>query len=245
MKTKSFAPHAPCLAAVVLLAAAVAGCGDGGGSPSPVAPKAAVKTEWSPDEMSSDPEGYLRWAIDRLDQQRKVREERISKIAVRRKEIVAKRAAYATNVDDCDNIVKRMRTAIRRAEDEDRWPVSLGGRTFERDKAEQVIQACEKRVAERKPMVQVYDDALAKLDATSAAFRAELQTLGEVRSKTELDLERVRLSQGVAELAQLKKTEAEIAHYAKILGAVADDVTGAAAGLPSEPPPVDLDSLIK
>lgn len=233
------------LLAAGLLAASFASCGDSGPK-APAAPaKPAAKTEWSQEDMTSDPVGYLRWALERLDQQRKVREERLAKIDERRKEIVAKRAAYASTVDDCDNIVKRMRTAIRRAEDEDRWPVSLGGRTFERDKAEQVIQACERRVAERRPMVQVYDDALGKLDATAAAFRGELRTLAEVRAKTELDLERVRLSQGVAELAQLKKTEAEIAHYAKILGSVADDATGAAAGLPAEPPPVDLESLLK
>jgi hypothetical protein len=242
MNTEIFVRRAALIAGVALFVGAAGGCGKEPAKPASP-PKPAAKTEWSQDEMASDPEGYLRWALTRLEDQKKVREERLAKIDAQRKEIVGKRASYAAKVDDCDNIVKRMRVAIRRAEDEDRWPVSLGGRNFERGKADQVIQACEKLMTDERPRVQIYDDALAKLDAASATFRSDLNKLADVRAKVELDLERVRLSQGVAELAQLKKTEAEIAHYAKILGSVADDVS--AASRVQEPSAPDLDSLLK
>jgi hypothetical protein len=240
---RRFAP--PLFVAVVAFTGA--GCGEAG-TPTPSragAPDAnrARKTEWSPDEMAADPAGYLTWAKARLEEQRKTREARLAAVAERKKEILARREKFSENVDGCGNIAKRMRVAIRKAEEEDR-PINMAGRTFDRTKADQIVTECERRIEERKPFLQVYDDALSKLEQVAASFRKELEELARLKERLELDLERVRLSQGVAEIAQLKKTEAEIAHYAKIVASVAED----AAPLPaasSEPAPVDLDALLK
>ncbi len=231
--------------AAAALMFSAAGCGDSG----PVSPKKtpasakAPKTEWSPDEMAADPDGYLVWAKGRLEEQRKTRESRLAAIGERRKEVVAKREKFSENVDGCGNIAKRMRTAIRKADDEDR-PIAMGGRTFERPKADLIVAECERRIEERKPFLKVYDDALAKLDQAASAFRKELDDLKRLGEKIDLDLERVRLSQGVAEIAQLKKTEAEIAYYSKIVAAVAEEANPLPAGS-VEPSPVDLDALLK
>lgn len=233
------------LPAVVAVVFSANGCGDSGpiSAKKSAVPAKAPKTEWSPDEMASDPEGYLVWAKGRLEDQRKTREARLAAIAERRKDVVQKREKFSENVDGCGNIAKRMRTAIRKAEDEDR-PIAMGGRTFERPKADLIVAECERRIEERKPFLKVYDDALAKLDQAAGSFRKELDELKRLGEKIDLDLERVRLSQGVAEIAQLRKTEAEIAHYSKIVAAVAEETNPLPAGS-VEPAPVDLDALLK
>jgi hypothetical protein len=234
------------LASSAALALCAASCGDASAAkPSAGKPASAPKTEWSPGEMAADPEGYLVWARERLDEQKKVREDRLRKLADRRKEIEGRRAKFAENVEGCERIVKLMGAAVRRADDEDRWPASMGGRTFERDKADLIMKECRKRVEERAPFLQVYDEALAKLDQGVAKFKQELGELAKVREKVELDLERIRLSQGIAELAQLKRTESEIAHFSGLLAAVVEDTTPGAPVGNAEPPPVDLDALLK
>jgi hypothetical protein len=219
------------------------GCGKAPSAPTPAAP--AAKTSWSIDEMAEDPEGYLRWARERLFEQRKLREERLKSVSEKRAEVEARRAKFALNVDDCDNIVARFRTSIRRADDEDRWPFVVNGRSFDRAKAEAVVAECVRRTEERRPFLAVYDEALAKLGDVASQLKSDLAALERTREKLELDYERVRLSKGVAELADLKKTEAEIAHYAELLKQVVEEATPGSPGGKPEPPPIDVDKLFQ
>ena len=247
-RLRPLAPSSP--AACVLasfVVAAIGGCGDEPrrspalGAPATPAP-APPKTSWTSDEMAADPEGYLQWADQNLAAQIETRRQRIATVTQRVGELDARRTGFGTNLDDVRNIEKRLGDALRKAEEEDRLPVRMGGRTFEREKAKAILVELHRLLEERSPLQQTYDDGLARLRQVEAGLAADIQRLTALRDKLAIDLEQVRVSHGVAELEQLRTTEAEISHYAKILGSMAEEATGT---LPAAPPPVDLEKLLE
>jgi len=231
-----------------IAAFALSACGEEA-APQPRAPRdgapaggPAAKSEWTADEMAADPEGYLSWADAQLAAQIDLRQEQIGSVGARREELARRKAGFSTNYDDLVNVENRLATALRRADEEDRLPVRMGGRTFERAKAVAILAQIRRHLEERSPLMRTYDDGLAKLDQIAAALRGDVERLTALRDRLAVDLEQVRVSHGVAALEKLRSTEAEIAHYSKILASLAEDAAGA---LPSAPAPVDLDKLLE
>ena len=103
-------------------------------------------------------------------------------------------------------------------------------------------QVGERLLDERRPLLKTYEDGLAKLDGTAAKLRDDLSRLSALKEKLVVDLDAVRVNAGLAELEKLRTTEAEIEHFARILGSMGQDVAGSPA---REPGPVDIDALLK
>lgn len=232
-----------CLAAVLLLAA---GCGrynaskDGGPAATP--PPAEGEAAWTPERIAADSDGYLQFADARIRQQVAGREQRLAQLGQRRAEIDRKSADLLQRVADARNINGRLATAIQRAEDEDRWPLKFAGHTFSRDKASAVLAATTAFQKEREPLAAAYREALQKLDASERGLRADLSGLAQMREKLALDLERVRLNKGMAELAELRQTEAKLANFSATLAGLSDDPLASA---PTNVPDMDVNDLLK
>lgn len=190
-----------------------------GRKPSPTAPAAR---EWSPDEMAKDPEGYLKWADGQIQSQIRQRDELLGKLDERRKQIKARQVEVGAELKEFENFKERLATAVRRAEDEDRWPVVVGANKFDRAKAKSLLEDLGRQIEQRTPLAQDYDAAIAKMDARAVSLRGDVTALVQLREKIALDLERVKLNQGVAELEKLSRTADEIAHFSKILGQIGD-----------------------
>lgn len=88
--------------------------------------------------------------------------------------------------------------------------------------------------------------ALTRLQIAHSEMYRDIDHLKRLREKLALDLERVRLNQGIEEVGVLRQTEQEIAGFAGALGQMADDA--AVLNLPSEDrisPSADLEKLIQ
>jgi hypothetical protein len=214
----------------------------GGTKPAPPAP--AGGREWTPDDMAKDPEGYLKWADGQIGGQIRQREQLLGKLEERRKQIKTRQVEVGAELKEFENFLERLRTAVRRAEDEDRWPVQVGQNKFDRAKARSLLEDVARQTEQRRPLAQDYEAAIAKMDTRAESLRSDVAALARLREKIALDLERVKLNQGVAELEKLARTADEIAHFSKILGQLGDSGTPPAeevktGGL------VSLDSMLK
>lgn len=225
-----------CLALAGLLGA----CGE---SPGP-AQKAAQRT-WTADEMSKDPEGYLAWADTQLAEQKTKREQFLGTLAQRQAKVRERQQKAGADLGELENFLQRLTTAVRRADDEDRWPAKVGGRSYERSQALELMETLPKQIELRRPLSEEYDKAIAVMDAKAASLRAEVQQLDRLRQKLALDLERVRLSQGSAELKTLGATAEDIARYAKVLADVMADAPAETAPAAREGSLMPLDRLIR
>ncbi len=222
------------------LAAGLSSCGrESSPPPKPTPPAEKV---WTPDDMAADPEGYFRWADQQLANQIQQRTQRLDTSAAKRKELGDRRSKFANNYDDMVNLEQRLSTAVRKADEEDHWPVSIAGRQLDKEHAKATLEETRRRIAERKPLVQSYDEALAKLDKTITRLREEIDKLTGLKDRVSVDLERYRIDKSNPVTEKMKETEQQIATYTKILGSLGEDISGA---LPMAVAPIDIQSLIK
>lgn len=209
-------------------------------------PVARPPEAWTPERIAADPAGYLQYAGERVGSQIEGRRRKLAQLTAQRGEVEARAQALATKVSDAQNIAKRLRTAMQRADDENNWPVKMAGRTFDAPKAEAVIKSLEQFVADRQQLVQAYGDAMNRIGSTEATLQSDVGNLERMREKIGLDQERVRLNQGLAELGELHKTETELATFSKTLADMSEDVTLDKLGsLGKARETVDADSLLR
>lgn len=172
--------------------------------------------------MAKDPEGYLKWADQQIQGQVRQRDELLGKLEERRQQIKKRQVEVGAELKEFENFRERLATAVRRAEDEDRWPVIVGPNKFDRAKAKSLLEDLGRQIEQRTPLAKDYEAAIAKMDGRAVSLRGDLTALNQLREKIALDLERVKLNQGVAELEKLSRTADEIAHFSRILGQMGD-----------------------
>jgi hypothetical protein len=202
------------------------------------------KKEWKPEEIAKDPQGYLAWSDRQIQSQITEREKRLQQLADRRKQIETRQTQMIVDYKSAQNIHDRMQRALQQAEDEDRWPVRMGGKTFERAKAQQVIDQTDRWLKERQPLFDAYAHAVNAMDDSATGLRNDIANLRELRDKLALDLEKIRLNQGIAELDKLNKSADQLAAMSASLGKMSDEQS---PQLPSagKNDRVDIDSLLR
>lgn len=220
----------------------------GGPTVSEPVPDAAEpeKTAWTAEQIAADPEGYMQWADARVQAQLDDRQRRLAALADRIAQIERRQNEFMQKLRDVENVHDRFTTAVRRAEDEDRWPIRIAGQSFDQARARAIIDQAQRYLTDHQPLAEAYANALAKLHLAHSEQYRDIEQLQRLRQKLALDLERVRLNQGIEELNRLRQTEQEIAGFAGALGQMADDA--ATLALPAEAPgtaTVDLDKLMR
>lgn len=178
---------------------------------------------WTTDEIAQNPEGYMTWAGAKMESQVNDRKSRLKAVEDRLDAIQKRQEALKTRLGEARNVQMRMEQAVQRAEDEDRWPASMGGRTFTRDEAQAVTRQAQQYIDDNRSMGEAYDKAVARAQAAVESLRKDVATLSQYRERLELDLGNIRLSEGMTQIDQLRKKEQEISSFAKSLGTMADE----------------------
>lgn len=213
--------------------------------PAPVVPPPPEKT-WSSEEISKDPVGYLQAQDRQVERQIQERGTRQQQLADRHCQIQDRQAKLIENLKEIKNVYNRLQTACRKADDEDRWPARMGGRTFDRAKAEAILKSAEQYIKDRQPLAEAYEQTLNRIADLEARTQKETQDLARLRERIALDIERIRLNQGIAELGELRRTETELASFSKMLGALDENAVDTAVVAATDAPPrVDVEKLLK
>jgi len=200
--------------------------------------------KWTPEQIAKDPVAYMQWSDGQIQAQITERERRLNTLADTRKDLVARRQQLTDKMSEVANFRTRLQSAYQRSEDEDRWPVRMAGRTFERAKVNDIMTQTQAWLDDRKPLADAYDSSLKKMDDSAATLQDDIRNLGQLREKLALDIERVKLNQGMAELDQLRKTDAQLASMSQALSKMSEDQ---APVLPTgtKSSRVDIDSILK
>lgn len=232
--------------ALVLVLPATLGCrqGDKPSSRKPT-PPSPPKT-WTSEEIAQDPVGYLQSQDGQVEQQIEERNTRLQELQSRRVQIQEKQGRLAEDIKAIQNVHDRLETAVRKADEEDRWPARMGGRAFDREKATAILQSCRQYIQDRQPLAQTYEETLAKLTQMESQMSKQVADLGRLRERISLDIERIRVNQGIAELGELRKAETELASFSKMLGTLDESAMDAeSVAARQEPPKVNVDDLLK
>jgi chromosome segregation ATPase len=239
------------LAAALVALASLAGCkkaASGPAGPGSSPPPADDKKQWTPQEISANPVGYLQWADRKLQVQIAQREQKRKSLGERLDKIKVRQSALADNIANATNYRNRIETAARRADDEDRLPFMVGGKSFDQDTAKAAMAALAQYVEDHKPLEADYEQAVSALEQMVSVLGSDLDKLGRAREKLALDIERVGLNQSMADLDQLRKTEEEIAGFDQALSKMTTDESLSIDRLPADDKAsqkVDLEGLLK
>lgn len=211
-----------------------------------VAPTVTVppRTDWKPEEIAKDPQGYLVWSDQQIQQQVAERQKRRDILSQRRQEIESRQSSLVEDAQNVQNVHNRMQRAYDQAVDEDRWPIRMAGRTFERARAQQILDQTAQWLSERKPLTDAYADAISRINRSDDNLRSDIDHLRQMRDKVALDLERVRLNQGLAELESLNKSAVQLASMAQALSKMSDEQSPKLPDAPARTR-IDIDSLLK
>jgi hypothetical protein len=207
-------------------------------------PPANLKKDWSAEEIAADPEGYLVYSSQQVQEQIAAREKRLEMISSRRGELSTRRDELMTKMDEVANFRKRLEAAYRRAADEDRWPVRMAGRTFDRDRVQAILNETQQWLDDRTPLADAYATSFKKMDESAQALRNDIRSLNQLRERVVLDIERVKLNQGNAELDQLRKNESQLASMSQTLTQMSDEQTPQLSNT-SKTANVDIDAILK
>jgi len=201
---------------------------------------------WPPDRISREPEAYLQFVDQTIQRRTEERQQKLVAAQQRREQINQQHADFSRRLAAVENLLKRFETAAQRADDEDRWPVVVAGRQFDKARTEAIMATIRRHVSDNAPLVAAYRDAIRRLDMTDQVLRSDIENLKRLRAKVQIDRERVKLNQGMAEFAELKKTEAELASFSQTLVDMGDDLNaGALAAEQAAQQELDLDTLLK
>jgi hypothetical protein len=200
---------------------------------------------WTPEQISKDPAGYLKFADAEIVRQRSEREARIEKIEASSKMIAERSEKLRQDIRDASNIQKRLQAAITRADEDEAWPITFAGRKLDRAKAVAIADASQRFVKSRASLASDYEQALLKIDSMEQSMRSDLVELSRLREKLALDMERVRLNQGISEVAELRKSVDALSGFATSLADTTDnpldDLAAKARPLSAE---AELESLL-
>jgi DNA repair exonuclease SbcCD ATPase subunit len=193
------------------------------GQAAPTTPKEKANSPWTPDKISRDPEGYVRWAESQVSEQLDVRRERLDALSKRLTDIQSKQSGFTENMASIKNLHNRFQTAYRRADEEERWPMKVAGRSFDQRQAKATIEEMQRYLNDRQPLANAYEKAMAKLNGAIAELQNDIRNLNRLSERLTLDLEQIRLNKGIEELGLLRKTEAEISGLATKLTTLGED----------------------
>lgn len=201
---------------------------------------------WTPEAIAANPSGYLQHAEAAIGTQLDGRRQKLSALHKTRADIASRADALTTRVTNAENVIKRLRTAVQRAEDEDHWPARMAGRTFDRAQADAVLLSLTQFVADRQELVSAYQDALSRVARTEAKLKTDLESLTRMRERIGIDRERLKLNEGLAELGDLHRTETELASFARTLADMSDEaMLGRLGTYDKAAEGVDAESLLK
>ena len=208
-----------------LLAAAAAGmsgCRPHGASEGASAPVAstlrhATLDAWTHEEITQHPEEYLGFAAQQVLGQIDRVQTNIETLRLRRRELEEKSAELITKVDEAQVVSKRLGTAIRRAEDEERWPLVFAGKTFTREGAKALQVSVAEFLKLREPRANAYRDALLRLASHERALEQDLVALQTTREQISIDLEYIQINRGLDRNNELRQTADKITSISKRL----------------------------
>jgi hypothetical protein len=116
-----------------------------------------------------------------------------------------------------------MKQANDQANDNDDWPIRLGGKSFTAEKADEIIRSTQQYIDEQSPMAARYDQFLDKVNGAIDSTQKDISNLKNLREKIAMDMEQLKINQGAAEVENYRTYESQIRQMSTAITDMADD----------------------
>ena len=169
-------------------------------------------TEWTPENITKDPVGYLTWALDECKRVEGDLKASTLALNTRRNQAERELAKKQAERDAYSKLVGEAKALYRKAKADDRWPAALRGATL----TEAELKA---RIVEAHSKVKSLDDLIAAYKQSQKAMERQLVQISE--KLTEAQKLKGKLSSEI-EVAKVKQSAEGIGAITDQLEAMAD-----------------------
>jgi hypothetical protein len=185
--------------------------------------RAEPPNPWPPEKIAENPQGFCVWAGQQLIEQLALLEGNRTELSGKLELLATRKKDFVANLEEIRNLANRARTALRRAEDEERWPVKFAGQSFSREKLESLIAVTSRYVEQRTPLAEDYSRAAQRLNIEIRKIDERVVEVKRQMEVVALDLERIKLSSELDGLPQLDSSSLNIAAVTSSLARPTED----------------------
>jgi hypothetical protein len=170
------------------------------------------KPGWDDGEILVDASECLKFVDEHLGTRAREIESCISSVKERLEAIRKQHTRFLENMGEVENFSNRFDTAKRRAEDEDRWPLIMGGHSFVQAKTFVVQERLHDYLGQRRPLVEAYRDRIDKDQKMIQRLQGEREGIPALLESFRLQHEIVSVTPSLEGLSKLRKTCIEVFH---------------------------------
>ena len=180
-------------------------------------------TQWTPENIQKDPEGYLFFAQGEIENTKNTLEAQLIEVAQRRERASNLLVERAAEFDAVSSLLQELKDSYRQAETSGAWPVSVGDTAFtESDLRSRIIEAHARAKAsgEQNDLIK---SAIVQLNAREDKIRSQSDELEVVERKIESDLEVVKTTKA---LEGFEEIQIDLAAFTSASSLLADVPAG-------------------
>lgn len=181
--------------------------------------KIVQATQWTPENIQKDPEGYLFFAQGKIDGIKNALEAQLIEVAQRRERANNILIERASEYDAVSGLLQEMKEAYKEAQDSGVWPASVGDAAFtESDLRSRIIEA-HARMRASGDQVDLIKATITQLGDREEKIRSQSAELETVARKIESDLEVVKTTKA---LEGFEEIQVDLAAFTSVSSLLAD-----------------------
>jgi hypothetical protein len=153
-------------------------------------------TDWTPENIKKDPEGYLTWAIKQVDGTRDKLQAAQLALTKQKIEVSNKLEEKSTQKSQCEALLTELKKAYTTATDKNQWPVTVGQSKFddERELKRKIVEASH-FLDNASQLVDTYSKAKGKVSDRLDDIDGQMTKVEELKTKLATDLETAKVKQ--------------------------------------------------
>ncbi len=153
-------------------------------------------TQWTPENIKKDPEGYLTWAVAQVDVTRGKLQAAQLALTKQKIEISNKLEEKSTQKSQCEALMTELKKAYTTATDKNQWPIKVGETSFDSEgELKRKIVEANHFQENASQLVDTYTKAKGKVSDRLDDIDGQLTKVEELKTKLATDLETAKVKQ--------------------------------------------------
>jgi chromosome segregation ATPase len=183
-------------------------------------------TDWTPENIKKDPAGYLTWAIAQTDGTKQKLDAAQLALTTQRNTIANKLEKASTDKSDYERLLKEMKAAYEKADNENSWPATVRRHEFDKNELKRKIVECDHNLQKATTLAGSCSDAKSKVAARLDEINDQLSKVDTLRTDLETKLETAKVQQTFEGIDNVSTNFDQIVSTSKALSETAEKSTG-------------------
>ncbi len=153
-------------------------------------------TQWTAERIQENPDGYLRWAIDEVEDTEASLNATRLRLKTRQLELQTRLEAWEPQLANLEQVLTEAKTAYREADSGEGWSAEVRGTAFTEAELKREVVSTHREVQNLRMKVKQAQQASNAMDERLGAIDDKLAEVGALKTKLQSDLSAAELAEG-------------------------------------------------